>query len=62
MTITQNVITQNVMYPASYICWSEIERHELVFSFIIDELVTTIAKGNSDEINRHRLTYKFIMD
>jgi hypothetical protein len=55
-------IAKNVMYPTSYIYWSEMDRHRLVFSFVMDELVTTIAKDNSDEINRHKLTFEFVMD
>jgi hypothetical protein len=35
---------------------------QIGFSFVMDELITTIAKGNSDEMNRHRLTFEFIMD
>jgi hypothetical protein len=55
-------IAKNVTYPASYICQSEMDRHRLVFSFVMDELIATIAKGNIDEINCHRLTFEFIMD
>jgi hypothetical protein len=55
-------IAKNVMYSASYIYWSEMDRHRLVFSFVMDELVATISKGNSDAMNRHRLTFEFIVD
>jgi len=33
------------MYPASYICKTESDRHRLVFSFVIDELIGSNSIG-----------------
>jgi len=43
--LTHDDDCEKVMYPASYIYWSEIDHHRLVFSFVMDELVDNNSKG-----------------
>ena len=43
-------IGKNIMYPTSYICWTEISHHRLIFVFVMESLEAHSAQARPDSV------------